>query len=281
MKNISKILILSSILVACGKPLYYYQLIELESDNMEVEEGNIISSNNDVEVIFNFWSNGGSTTFDIKNKTNKTIYIKHDECYLIKNGKITDYYDNAEYSSSSSNTISSSSKRTNIYDDKSVATPVTAIGSILSRESTSGSTKTRSVTTSDRIKLPIPSKSIRRINGYNLQTLKYFDCNVNESPNKKNSNRTNGISFNDKNTPLDIKILITYSFNEDFNDKKTIESSAYVKHYSNWASNEFIISKMYKDCEKDRYYKYKDVFNEYSPFMYYIRYPRPRGSSRF
>jgi len=282
MKLIFRILVLSFILTSCSKSVYYYQLVELESENMKEVEGQVISSNDEIEVMFNIWGDGGNTTFEITNKTNKTIYIKHDECFLIKNGRITDYYDNAEYSSASSNTTGSSSKRSNLYNSNSNTTlqqytPVNAIASVLSRESTNESTRTKSVSRSDKITLPLPPNSNRVIYGYSLQNNRYWDCDVNPTPNKKNSNRENGLSFNKDNTPLSFRILITYSFDDDFDNKKTFESSAFLKHFSNWHADKFFNEGNYRQCEDDTYEEYRKVPIDHSPLMYYVKYRRPLG----
>ena len=280
MKLIFRILVLSFILTSCSKSVYYYQLVELESENMKEVEGQVISSNDEIEVMFNIWGDGGNTTFEITNKTNKTIYIKHDECFLIKNGRITDYYDNAEYSSSSSNTRGSSSKRSNIYNSNSNTTlqeytPLNAIASVLSSESTNESTRTKSVITSDKVTLPLPPNSNRVIYGYSLQNNRYWDCDVDPIPNKKNSNKENGLSFNKDNTPLSFRILITYSFDDDFDNKKTFESSAFLKHFSNWHVDKFFNEENYRQCEDDRYEEYRKVLIDHSPLMYYVKYRRP------
>ena len=275
MKLIFKIIVLSFILTSCSQSVYYYQLVELESENMKEVEGQVISSNDEIEVVFNMWGDGGNTTFEITNKTNKTIYIKHDECFLIKNGRITDYYDNAEYSSSSSNTRSSSAKRSNIYNSNSNTTPLNAIGSVLSRESTNELTRTKSVTTSDKVTLPLPPNSHRVIYGYSLQNNRYWDCDVDPTPKKKNSNKENGLTFNKDNTPLNIRVLITYSFDDKFENKKTFESSAFLKHFSNWHADKFFNGEFYKLCENDLNQEYRKVPVDHTPLGYYVKYLRP------
>ena len=275
MKSIFRVLVLSLILTSCSQPLYY-QLVELESDNMKEVDGEVLSSNDDIEVIFNLWNDGGSTSITISNKTNKTIYIKHDECFLIRNGRVIDYYDNAEYSSSSSNTLGASLKGSKLYTSENTNNS-NEILSVFSKNISSESTKTKSINRSDKITLILPPNSNRVISGYSLQNNRFSDCDVKSTPFRKESNRDNGISFNVDNTPLDFRILLTYSFQDNFNDKKIFESSAFVKHFSNWLSNDFIIYKDFKECENDRYVESKSYFKEYSPLMYYIKYTNPVG----
>ena len=83
------------------------------------------------------------------------------------------------------------------------------------------------------------------------------------------------MSFTKENSPLKVRILIVYSFDENFNDKKTYELDAYVKRFSNWNTNEFTREERYKRCEDDNYYKFRNVTETYSPMRYYIKYNLP------
>ena len=123
--------------------------------------------------------------------------------------------------------------------------------------------------------MPLPPNSNRVIYGYSLQNNRYWDCDVDPIPNKKNSNKENGLSFNKDNTPLSFRILITYSFDDDFDNKKTFESSAFLKHFSNWHVDKFFNEENYRQCEDDRYEEYRKVLIDHSPLMYYVKYRRP------
>ena len=274
MKLIFRAFVLSFLLTSCSKAVYYYQLVELESENMEAVDNQVIASNNDIKVVFDFWGNRGSSDFAITNTTNKTIYIKHDECFLIKNGRIIDYYDNAEYTSSSSLNKEVSAQRSNAYksDNSNI------LGTIRSKAASISSSTSSSVTKSDKKILPLPPNTTRVIYGPDLDGNRLWNCNVDPIPSRKKSNRQNGVSFTKDNTPLNVGVLITYSYEDDFSDKKTFETSAFLNHFSNWSPNEFIIAENYKDCEEDRYELYREVFIDHSPLMYYIKYTRPTGA---
>jgi hypothetical protein len=273
MKLIFRAFVLSFLLTSCSKDVYFYQLVELESENMKAVDNQVIASNNDIKVVFDFWDNRGASDFAITNTTNKTIYIKHDECFLIKNGRIIDYYDNAEYTSSSSFNKEVSAQSSNAYTSNNS----NILGSIRSKAASISSSTSSSVTKSDKKVLALPPNTTRVIYGPDLDVYRHWDCNVNPIPSRKESNRENGVSFTKDNTPLNIGVLITYSYEDDFSDKKTFETSAFLNHFSNWSPNEFIISENYKDCEEDRYELYRKVFIDHSPLMYYIKYPRPYG----
>ena len=271
MKRILIVGVFAFLFSSCSQQIYY-QLVELESDDIVADGDFGVSSNDEIKVLYDFWSNNGSTSFQIFNKTDRTIYLKHDECQLIKNGSVIDYYDNGEYTSSSSVYKGVTYKRSNLYNSNSYNTPINAIASVLSASATTSATSSSSVARIDKKVLVIPPNSSRAIPGYNLQNARYWDCDVLAKPSNRKSTRENGISFTEDNTPLEFRIFITYSFYENFNEKNTFESSAFLKYFSNWNSTQFIEEKSYKECEKNNWYKIRNEAVISSPLMYYIKY---------
>ena len=249
-------------------------------------------SNQDITVMFDFWTNEGSTSYDIINMSDQTIYIKHDECQLIKNGLAIDYYDNSEYTSSRSilKTRTSgrsasknrSSQTSNIYGSNSINTAIGAAASVLTTTTNRSVTYSSSTTTSinnssstmkkDKKVFVIPSNSYKNIPGYSLQNFRFYDCDVRAYPSKKKSNLENGISFNKENTPLEFRIFITYSFDEDFTDKKVYEATGYISRFSNWNRKKFMKEEKYYECEGDNYLQFRNTTDLYSPLRYYKRY---------
>jgi len=131
MKNSIYILLISIIFSSCSTQ--YYQLYELESSDINLDR-QAYSANNDLKVTYDFWANGGSTELILENKSDKTIYVKHDECQFILNNYAADYYDNATYTNSKS--FSKSVSRGN---SKQVM-----VQNIFGTSSTSGKSESRS-----------------------------------------------------------------------------------------------------------------------------------------
>jgi hypothetical protein len=287
MKKKISIVFLAILISSCVTPTYY-QLVELSSDN--IKEG--ISKNQDIEVIIDFWANGGTSKYSIFNKSTETIYIKYDECQVIKNGLAEDLYDNSEYSSTRGILTSSTKKSTrqkgasisqsNIYGSNSVYTSVGAAASLFSAtlnasssnsvSNTSSISSAKSVTSTDKRVYVLHPQSYRNIVGIYLQGSRFRDCDVLAKVSNKKSNIENGISYTKENSPLNVRIIITYSFDENFEDKKTYEVDAYVNRFSNWSEKKFITEEAYKVCEDDRLYEYRNVTEWYSPMRYYKRY---------
>ena len=128
------------------------------------------------------------------------------------------------------------------------------------------------VTKSDKKILPIPPNSYRKINGYTIQYNRLRDCNVDIKPSKKKSNKENGVVYDKEDTPMNLNILITYAFEEDFKNKKSFEISTFIKHFSNWHEDAFIVSEKYKECEDDIFKKNRDIYVNYSPLMWFHKY---------
>ena len=115
-------------------------------------------------------------------------------------------------------------------------------------------------------------QSYRNIDGIYLQESRFKHCDIKAVVSNKNSNIDNGISFTKENSPLNIRIIITYSFDENFENKKTYEVDAYVNRFSNWRKKKFITEERYKECESDQVGKFRNVTEWYSPMRYYIKY---------
>ena len=168
MKNITSktILLIFFIITGCSTP--YYQLVELESLKIKKDNNDFIASNHHLGMKFDFWANGGSTSFDVVNMSDKTIYIKYDECHLVINGESKDYYDNSLYTSTSS--ILKNRKRSNttvqqlkIYGKSQI--------NISSFSSTSSIVNSRSKTEEDKLVLILPPSSFKEIDGFKIQVV--------------------------------------------------------------------------------------------------------------
>jgi len=287
MKQKINTVLLAILISSCATPTYY-QLVELSSEN--IQDG--VSENQDIKLGVDFWANGGTSQYSIFNKSKKTIYIKYDECQVIKNGMAYDLYDNSEYSSTRGIITSKTNKRTqqkgasvsqsNIYGSSSYNTPLGAAASILSaslnasvsnsNSITSTMSNAKSVKSTDKKIYVLHPQSYRNIDGIYLRGSRFWDCDVLARVSDKKSNIDNGISYTKENTPLTLRIIITYSFDENFDDKKTYELDAYVNRFSNWSEKEFIKEEKYKKCENDRYYQYRNITELYSPMRYYKKY---------
>jgi hypothetical protein len=266
------------LLSSCNTTTYFYQLVDIASDDIKDNQ----SSNQDLDVYFDFWGDGGSTTYEIHNKAEQTMYIKYDECQLIINGQVRDLYDNSEYTNSNSTSI----KRGRSVS-KSASGAISGVGvlsglveaysrSASASESVSKeNTRSSSRTFSDKKVYVLPANSSRDIYGPDLQSYVISDCDLVEYPSIKKSDLDNGLSYTNENSPLNFRVFITYAFNEQFSDKKTYSITGYINRISNWNPNAFITNQRYKECDKGMY-KNKEVIEWRSPSRYYVSYKKSK-----
>ena len=274
MKKILNLIISCVLLSSCNTTTYFYQLVDIASDDIKDNQ----SSNKDLDVHFDFWGDGGSTTYEIHNKGGKTMYIKHDECQLIINGQVQDLYDNSEYSNSNSTSFkkgrSISNSSSGAISGIGVLSGLVEAYSRSASVSTSVSkenTKTSSRTFSDKKVYVLPPNSSRNIYGPDLQSYVVSDCDLAEYPSIKKSALENGVSYTNENSPLKFRVFITYAFNEQFSDKKTYSITGHVNRISSWNPSAFITNEKYKECDKGMY-KNRSVIEWRSPSRYYVSY---------
>ena len=276
MKKILNLIIACVLLSSCNTATYFYQLVDIASDDIKDNQ----SSNKDLDVYFDFWGDGGSTTYEIHNKGEKTMYIKYDECQLIINGQVQDLYDNSEYTNSKSTSIKRGKSVSN-----SASGAISGIGVLsglveaysrsasasasVSKENTNSSSRTFS----DKKVYVLPPSSSRDIYGPGLQSYVVSDCDLVEYPSIKKSTLDNGFSYTNENSPLNFRVFITYAFNEQFSDKKTYSITGYVNRVSNWNPSAFITNEKYKECDKGMY-QTKEVIKWRSPSRYYVSYKK-------
>jgi len=278
MKKIFNLIIACVLLSSCNTTTYFYQLVDIASDDIKDNQ----SSNKDLDIHFDFWGDGGSTTYEIHNKGEKTMYIKYDECQLIINGQVQDLYDNSEYTNSNSTSIKKGRSVSN-----SASGAISGIGVLsglveaYSRSASASAsvskenTKTSARTFSDKQVYVLPPNSSRDIYGPNLQSYIASDCDLVEYPSVKKSALGNGLSYTNENTPLKFRVFITYGFNDQFSDKKTYSVTGYVNRISNWNPSAFITTEKYKECNKGLS-KTRSIIEWRSPSRYYVSYEKSR-----
>lgn len=79
-----------SVVVSCQST--FYQVYEVDTDNLKQQENSLVYENDDCKVLYNLWSNGGEVKFAVLNKTDKDIFINMGQSFFVKNGLTTDYY---------------------------------------------------------------------------------------------------------------------------------------------------------------------------------------------
>lgn len=130
-------------LASCHTVKNYRQIGLIESDNVKMADASYVYTSEDLDIYYNFWSDGGEVSFCVQNKTDKTIALDMTKSFFVRNGYAFDYYKDVVYGSSSSST-------TNAY--------------------------TRSYSYIEKPVIYIPAHSSKCINKYNAVDERYVEC---------------------------------------------------------------------------------------------------------
>jgi hypothetical protein len=294
MKKLAIYLVILMVLSGCSSSIFY-QLYKTESSDLKLKERALVSEHQDIDIVYNFWTDNGSSDFLIANKTDSSVYIDLGRSHLIANGMAYTYFRNrtfSEVTSSSFVVTSSYGSYTSRYSGKSNAygyasgwnygNYLTASGSAYSTSSGSGSatgssasTKTaisraNSVSVIEQQYITIPPKSAKIISGFDLNASIYRDCNLILYPSKKEIKTS---SFDKDNSPFNFTNLISYSFDKDFNHIKEVKNEFWISEISNYSSIEFKESYQPRFCDKDIGYP-EMRFKFGGPDKFYIQYAK-------
>ena len=92
MKKFSIILAALATLLFSSCSKTFYQVYQVEGDQMNVTDEAIVFDNDDCSVLYNLWSSGGNMSFLFTNKTDHSLYLIMSESFYIQNGEARDYY---------------------------------------------------------------------------------------------------------------------------------------------------------------------------------------------
>ena len=87
------------VLASCNQSAYY-QVYDVEANNLRQKENSLVYENEDCKVLYNLWSDGGDIRFAFHNKTDKDIFINMGQTFFIVNGQAKDYFYDRTYTES-------------------------------------------------------------------------------------------------------------------------------------------------------------------------------------
>jgi hypothetical protein len=258
----------------------YYQVYELESDNVRLNNDQFSFENSDLIITYNFWSLYGGSSISIFNKTNEDVIIDLAKSHFIINNFAETYYQNRTFTNSSSTTTGSavttektmsSAKSNNLlrYISRSVQS---------SENYQSGS----AVATTEIKEMIIPKSSFKIINGFEIKSELFRHCDLllyprknnylgsKEEGNTMNPPQNSVYNFNKSDSIVMVRNIISYTMGSNVNKIQTVENSFWVKSVRNMSSGEFV-SDIYEEFCGKRYNK--TVYNFFAPNKFYINYP--------
>lgn len=256
----------------------YYQVYGLETDNLTKQDNLLVYSNNDCNIKYCMWAEGGSLSFVFENKTDKDLYFLAQASHLIQNGFALEYYDPNEYTTS----ITTSSARTDgsratLYGFAAVSGSFLPANVSKAATVTSAMSSTNSVKTVSQKAICIPAHSSKIINGFSISNSLHLDCEA--TPNNFPEIQSPTINFTQDRTPLSMCNIITYSTDPEGQNASQIKNNIWVKSITNFSAKGITNTSQKIDCTTG--YKYSSTTLEIlGADKYYNSYNKntPRGT---
>lgn len=220
-----------------------YEVFTTTSDVLPKDNYNrFYFENDDVKLIYNFWSKGGRFYYTIYNKTDHPIFVDWAKSNFVKNDIAMDYWKDVEYSTSKteSKTIGSAIILT---DNKTVI----------------GGSKTTEVTNTKKEKsrpdVQIPPKSAIEVNTFDISHYLTY---------KKNTilaGRAKHLSYDKTDTPIRFRNYLAYSFDKNLDSLKYIDHDFWTTSIDVMADRDF--KKLYiKNAEARQPYMFYDYIRD-------------------
>ena len=262
--------VLLALFSSCATERLYYQVYEVESQDVTQKENALYYENSDCRITYNLWSEGGNLSFLIHNKSDSNLFIIMSQSFFILNGIANDYFSDSSHSISVTNSA-------NISDSKQISISGFLTDgyywypSRLSRQfgASIGTSITESVETKEVELICVPPKSAKFIRGFNLSDHIYKDCdNKTENYPKQSSSI---LHFSKDSSPLSFRNRLAYTFNSQCTDVKYIEHMFWLSSLQNYSEEAAFSKEVVEECEtKAR--KIQRCYTMYSPKKFFNIY---------
>lgn len=246
------------ILNSCA-PSYYYQIYDVKAAQ-ENQQSNLIFSDNQCQITYNFWEKNGNASFWFQNKTDKDIYIDLSKCFFVKNNVAFDYFQNRIFGNGHSyaytlnpfvyTTVSSSNQSTTFFVESKI--------------------------------IGIPANSSKLIHcEYPIVDELYRDCNLIVYPHSNSHwdkasktyvyDKVPEETFDINNSPLVFSNHIFYYIDSPEQSFRII-TEFYINKITNYPSTQIIKDENNITICGKSYYKYHSENKQYAPDKFYYKY---------
>jgi len=232
--KMKKVLILAfvatTLLSSCNPT--FYQVYEVKSNALKQADNSLVYENEDLKILYNLWSDGGSMNFIVQNKTDRDLFLDMGQSFFIFNGEASDYFQNREYTNTVSMTTSASYgvsffSTTAGYWPNTYLVPGTQ--SLIAKAMKGSS---RVVTTKEKEIVCVPAHSFKTISGQDIYQKYLVTCNK-----KTDYPKTNAVAatYTETSSPAKFRNRISYSFDEKGSDLRQIENDFYLSGITNYS----------------------------------------------
>jgi len=243
------------LLTSCSVTTNYYQVYKTNSDNGILAKNKIVFEDENCEVSYNLWSNGGDVGFSIYNKTENDLTVFLNKTFFVLNGVAYEYFQNRTFSKSSNSGATVTSFNYPNYWNYSVA-------------NIAGETSFSAVHI-EKPELTIPRKTLINISEYKVTNTRYANCSLSKYPSQKNLTT---LIYSKDNSPFIFYNLITYSTKSD---TLRLENKFYVSEITNYSSTLMFTYIDTSACGKKLDFPV-EVFKNITPDKFYIKYTTER-----
>lgn len=210
MKNVL-FLALCALLAASCASSSFYQVYTMDTD-LERNSTMMAYLDDNCEVIYDFWCDGGDASFTFFNKTDKEIVLDLSRSFFVKNSIAYDY-----------------------AEDINIFAPRTTLDGKEGVQSVASSVNNRKA-------VIVPPHTARVIKSYRIKDSSFFMFADEELAAPKESSRV--ICFTREDTPLDIENRITYMLD---GETKEIRNSFYLSAIQNFSYGNIVEEEEYTD----------------------------------
>lgn len=247
-KSIIKVALFAAIALSVSScKSYYYQVYDVSSNNLKLQENSLVYENEDCKVLYNLWSNNGKLKFAIINKTDKDIFVNMGQSFYVVNGQAVDYYQGRTYTTQSFNestyvsTTASGSGSADGFWGKDV---YFEDAQAFAKAKTFKFVKAvaNSVTTKEKEIVCIPAKCYKIFNYYSVNPDRVITCE--RSKDYPSGNYPVG-SYTQANTPMSFKNRIAYGFTKNDVADKHIDNDFWISGITNYSQD--AATENYKD----------------------------------
>jgi hypothetical protein len=230
------VVLLAMMFSSCVSTSYYQIYKATPTDTTQLQDNLLVFEDENCQISYNLWDEGGNIGFRFYNKTNENIYLNLEESFFVFNGLAHNYFKNRVYTNSSGtgNNIVNSAYSITFNEEKIVC---------------------------------IPPKSTKFISEYSINKTLYRDCDLFKYPTKK---RVKTKSFTIENSPFIFSNRITYSIGTSKNMIRLV-NEFYISEITNYPEGELIEFKQEEFCGEKSGQSLMYI-NKTANDKFYIRY---------
>lgn len=232
--------------VSCSQS--FYQVYTMALDNLKMQDNSMVYENEDCQVSYNLWSEGGFVAFSFKNKTDKDIFINMNESFLVVNGNAHNYFEDKTYTCGSvlataygygeSLGVSLTGKDA-IWSDRLYTASARIAGSVSSKAAVLST-----VSIKEQKIVCVPANSYKTFRKFCLQPDIFQKCDKKyDYP----SGKASLVSYSKANSPILMNNRLTYGFRNDNMDKH-LDNIFWLSEINNYSEKAAIEDRKEKGC---------------------------------